>query len=111
MQQVHIPRGLGISTLLFGVCGIMCALPYFLQDPSTYDLDNKPGASGMSNMTLVRTTSRKVPMCRNDTLKADDGCNAAQGSAQATANIEQLHIKKVAYCLIAVGMVKLILEL
>ncbi|XP_045183048.2 solute carrier organic anion transporter family member 2A1-like [Mercenaria mercenaria] len=105
-RKVHIPRGLGISTILFGVCGVMCALPYFMQDHSAYEIENKPAGLGMSdNMTVVRTMGRKVPMCGNETLNGEDGCNAAAGSAQATANIQQLHIKKVAFSLIAFGMV------
>lgn len=61
--QVHIPRGLAFSTLLYGFCGILCSMPFFLQDKSVYDLDveaqDNPG-----NVTMS-TAKVPVPLCFN----------------------------------------------
>lgn len=85
----------------------MCALPYFLQDRSAYAIDgNSAGSAVPVNMTSAMSLGKKVPMCENATLHGDDGCNADVDSAQASANMHELYIKKVAYYLIAFGMVR-----
>lgn len=85
----------------------MCALPYFIQDRSAYAIDgNIAGTAAAVNMTSARSLGKKVPMCENDTLHGDDGCNAAVDSAQASANEQDLRVKRVAYYLIAFGMVR-----
>ena len=104
--QVHIPRGLGISSILYGICGIICTLPYFIQDHSTYDIEQKPNTPDIPNN--ITAGGGKVPMCVNGTLNGNnDGCGVgATGVAESMTDIQQLRIKKVAYCIIAVGMVR-----
>ncbi|KAL4218355.1 hypothetical protein ACF0H5_023092 [Mactra antiquata] len=108
-KKVHIPIGLGISMILFGICGVLCALPYFIQDKSKYDLDQT--SSGMvdmlSNITRssMRSSSRKVPMCTNTTGSNIDSCDVTSDSAEARENVADLQLKNIAFYLIAIGMV------
>ncbi|XP_060594234.1 solute carrier organic anion transporter family member 2B1-like [Ruditapes philippinarum] len=106
-RKVHIPRGLGISTILYGICGIMCSLPYFIQDHSSYDIDQKP--NNLDIQTNITALGGKVPMCVNDTSNGDiDRCSAdtdVEGVTKSMTVVQQLHIKKVAYYIIAIGMV------
>ena len=78
--KVHIPRGLGISTILYGVCGVMCSMPFFLQDRSLYALSS---SSATENGTFTRRGGQ-IPMC--DTLNSSlhdksDSCSITDDSA------------------------------
>ena len=58
--------------MLFGVCGVLCALPFFLQDRSMYALES----SSTDNKTTPRA-DRQIPMCdtQNITMaKESDNC-------------------------------------
>ncbi|WAR16343.1 SO2B1-like protein [Mya arenaria] len=106
-RKVHIPRGLGFSTILFGVCGLMCALPYFISDKSAYVLSDLQPMQD-SNMSLKSALSRssKVPLCLNNSggYNYDARCDSQSSTAERTAGLEELYIKKVAFTMIAVGM-------
>ncbi|XP_060594364.1 solute carrier organic anion transporter family member 2B1-like, partial [Ruditapes philippinarum] len=103
-RKVHIPRGLGISTILYGICGIMCSLPYFIQDHSSYEIDQM--TNNLDIQTNTTAPGGKVPMCVNDASNGDrDRCSAdIEGVAKSMTVVQQLQIKKVAYCIIAIGM-------
>ena len=86
--KVHIPRGLGISTILYGVCGVMCSMPFFLQDRSLYALSS---SSATENGTFTRRGSQ-IPMC--DTLNSSlndksDSCSVTDNSAGEYLNLSQ----------------------
>jgi hypothetical protein len=87
----------------------MCSLPYFIQDHSSYDIDQKP--NNLNIQTNITAVSGKVPMCVNDTSNGDrDRCSAdtdVEGVAKSMTVVQQLQIKKVAYCIIAIGMVRM----
>ncbi|WAR16347.1 SO1C1-like protein, partial [Mya arenaria] len=106
-RKVHIPRGLGTSTIFFGVCGLMCALPYFISDRSTYALsDRQPMPDSNISVKSVVSSSSKVPLCLNSSGVGhyDARCDAQSSTAERTAGLQELYIKKVAFTLIAVGM-------
>ena len=82
----------------------MCALPYFLQDQSAYDIDPiSPNAtvSGGRGSGGRKT----VPMCdvTNKSL-VEYGCSDSN-AAESAFNLEELRLKRVSYWLIAIGMV------
>ncbi|XP_052765230.1 solute carrier organic anion transporter family member 2A1-like [Mya arenaria] len=106
-RKVHIPRGLGTSTILFGVCGLMCALPYFISDRSTYALsDRQPMQDSNMSVKSVVSSSSMVPLCLNSSGDSnyDARCDSQSSTAERTAGLQELYIKKVAFTLIAVGM-------
>lgn len=78
-----------------------------IQDRSTYAIDETSSTPGLStiNVTSAIVMGRKVPMCENETMLGADVCDVSVDSVQASANIQELHIKKIAYWLIAIGMV------
>ena len=86
--KVHIPRGLGISTILYGVCGVMCSMPFFLQDRSLYALSSS-SSSATENGTFTRRGGQ-IPMCDtlNSSLNAkSDSCSVTDDSAGEYLNI------------------------
>ncbi|KAL4218353.1 hypothetical protein ACF0H5_023090 [Mactra antiquata] len=107
-KKVHIPIGLGISMILFGICGVLCALPYFIQDKSKYDLDQtSSGIDVLTNMSTssMSSVSRKVPLCMNTTGNEQDSCDVTSDSVEARENVANLQIKRIAFYLICFGMV------
>ena len=82
--KVHIPRGLGISTILYGICGMMCALPFFIQDKSMYNL--------YSTMPTTNTTEKiggqPIPMCMtNSTMDQEDNCTDTNSAGNHSLQI------------------------
>lgn len=103
-KKIHIPRGLGFSTMLFGVCGILCALPYFIQDRAMFITENsRVGAMAGNNRS--REFGDKLPICVNETFfSGEASCNFKSNSVEESQNIERLNIKRIAFSLIAFGM-------
>ncbi|KAL3863311.1 hypothetical protein ACJMK2_005076, partial [Sinanodonta woodiana] len=107
-RKVHIPRGLGVSTLLFGICGILCAFPYFMQDPSSYNLSlAQLDKNGTKSNVLEHETQLCIPGHNGSALHFHDkdGCFATSSNAARATKMEQLSIKRMAFVLIAIGMI------
>ncbi|XP_076437485.1 solute carrier organic anion transporter family member 2A1-like [Babylonia areolata] len=106
-SRVHIPRSLGLFTIMFGVSGIFCALPYFLFGaPSPASLTEagnvsmtsaQPAGSFLGQLCDgVNDTSLNCDALKEDSSggsQPEDGRSAARGHAGT------------ALALIAVGMV------
>ncbi|XP_046583922.1 solute carrier organic anion transporter family member 2A1-like [Haliotis rubra] len=68
--RVHIPRFLALSTVLFGISGIICSLPHFL-----YGVEQKSGDSLSENNTVVRNNFIGQ-LCLNASQSETDSCDS-----------------------------------
>ncbi|KAL8608608.1 hypothetical protein ACOMHN_002838 [Nucella lapillus] len=57
---VHIPRGLGWFTILFGVSGLLCSLPHFLFGASSLTSPDDAAVGNISTMTSVQPSKSMI---------------------------------------------------
>lgn len=96
-NRVHIPRVLCISTILYGVSGILCSIPHFLFKP--------PPISEMGSGVTMPMSLSSLNLCMNETQKdrIPIANNVTTTSTQSVGGDDAA--SSVAMALIAVGMV------
>ncbi|XP_059146312.1 solute carrier organic anion transporter family member 1B2-like [Physella acuta] len=68
-SRVHIPRALGLSTVIFGVSGLICALPHFIFGVQHKILrpDNNGTTHNTSDFGALCSVNVTSELCENDT--------------------------------------------
>ncbi|KAK3088753.1 hypothetical protein FSP39_023325 [Pinctada imbricata] len=107
-KYVHIPRFLFLCIVLYGISGVVCALPHFLTPPEEYT-SSANGKSLNMNGSSANSSSSDVPLCifSNNTLENSnlDGssCSSAKGKQSRKYSTSEA-IKTMALSIIAIGM-------
>ncbi|KAL4239396.1 hypothetical protein ACF0H5_000213 [Mactra antiquata] len=99
-NRVHIPRFLSVSTMFYGVSGIICSLPHFMFKPAPIAVSSATNPMPMfsmgSNICRNKTDYASMPMMNN--MSSFSGPSDTTGSVDSTAS-------NVTMALIAIGMV------
>ncbi|XP_046362544.2 solute carrier organic anion transporter family member 2A1-like [Haliotis rufescens] len=100
-RRTHIPRVLGLSTILFGVSGLICSIPYFA---TKNDLHPWVNSTGMNTSRLLGGRFCTIGQSHSISNFSDgDTCLDRLDSA-SIANIPE-STRSFAIALIAIGMI------
>ena len=114
-RRVHIPRALSLSTLLFGISGLMCTVPFFATRgdlPPVSEITSGGNISGGSSGLLAGSLCRPVDSSSVAGLKRsnssdfvdrkDNPCEAEGGQRSSAISGDG---KELAIAFIALGMI------
>ncbi|CAG5131295.1 unnamed protein product, partial [Candidula unifasciata] len=94
-RRVHVPRAMALSTAIYGISGILCAVAFF----GTRDQLSSPPKESF-NAPVVFFTQ----MCQNATTAANLSCGDASTGPRTPFGITE-HWKQIAIFILALGMI------
>ena len=104
-RYVHIPRFMFLCFVLYGVSGILCALPHFLTPEEEYSYQPGKNLLQLGNATS-KNGSSSVPLCvlsnYTDDVMDVVGCSSAKAKRVKSSTSEAT--KNMALTIIAIGM-------
>ncbi|CAG5125103.1 unnamed protein product [Candidula unifasciata] len=105
-SRLHIPRSLGIATVLFGVSGLACSLPHFIFGaPSAGDLSSDTLNVTLSLASVPKKSSMFGALC-DPSNSTSDSCEALAGTTRSSSSLFTApeKVAKASLVIIVIGM-------